>query len=108
MKTMIPDPSRNINVRFNKDMTVNQIVTYKSGKAVIVPEEEWRYYASGVCYNMMYYTQVIHALIHVLHYLMTTGITQSTEHDDALAAWASPYDDNIAMKYYQVAGALIE
>jgi hypothetical protein len=108
MDAMIPDPSRNINVRFNKDMTVNQIVTYESGKAVIVPEEEWSYYASGVCYNMMYYTQNIHALIHVLHYLMTTGITQSTEHDDALAAWASPYDDNIAMKYYQVAGALIE
>ena len=108
MDAMIPDPSRNINVRFNKDMTVNQIVTYESGKAVIVPEEEWNYYASGVCYNVMYYTQTIHALIHVLHYLMTTGITQSTEHDDALAAWASPYDDNIAMKYYQVAGALID
>ena len=108
MNTMIPDPSRNINVRFNKDMAVNQIVTYKSGKAVIVPEEEWSYYASGVCYNVMYYTQTIHGLIHVLHYLMTTGITQSTEHDDALAAWANPYDDNIAMKYIQVAVLLFD
>ena len=55
MNAMIPDSSRNINVRFNiKGMAVNQIVTYESGKAVIVPEEEWSYYASGFWYNMMY------------------------------------------------------
>ena len=108
VSAMIPDPARRINVRFNKDMTVNQIITYESGEAVIVPEEEWNYYASGVCYNMLYYTQNIHALIHVLHYLMTTGITHCTDHDDALSAWSSPYDDNIAMKYYQVAFLLFE
>lgn len=102
------DPSHRINLRFNKDMTVNQIVNYESGEGVIVPEEEWDYYASGVCYNMLYYTSCIHGLIHILHYHMTVGIAHSTNHDESLKAWANPYDDNISFKYSGTAGVLVE
>jgi hypothetical protein len=109
MRTMIPNPSRRINVRFNKDMTVNQITSYdESGEAVIIPEEDWNHYASGACYNMFYYSNTFHALLHVYHFLMTAGITESTTHDDALAAWAAPYDDNIAINYFIIAAALLE
>jgi hypothetical protein len=104
----LADPSHRINLRFNKDMTVNQIVNYESGEGVIVPKEEWDYYASGVCYNMFYYSSCIHALFHVLHYHMTIGIAQSTNHDESLKAWANPYDDNVSFKYLQVAGTLFE
>ena len=100
--------SRFINVRFNKDMTINQVVNHESGKAVVVPEEEWNYYLTGATYNVYCYTQNVHALIHVLHYLMCTGINVSTSHDDSLNAWASIYDDNIAAKYYEVAIALFD
>lgn len=98
--------SKYINVRFNKDMTINEIVNYKTGRPVIVPKEEWNYYASGACYSVYYHAQCVHALIHVLHHLMTTGITVSTRHDDSLNAWAELYDANIVLKYVEVAALL--
>jgi hypothetical protein len=107
MRTMIPNPTRHINVRFNtKDMTLNQVTSYESGKEVIVPEEEWNHYVSGACYNMFYYSNVLHTLIHVYHYYMTAAIGFSTKHDASLAAWANPYDDNIAIKYMEVVATL--
>lgn len=109
MKTMIEiNKSHHINVRFNRDMSVNQIVNYESGEAVVVPEEEWNYYASGVCFSMYYYAQCIHALIHVLHYLMTVGIVHSTKGNKSLNAWAEIYDDNIVLKYLEVASVLYD
>ena len=45
---------------------------------MVVAEDEWDYYASGVSYNMVYYSSSIHVLIRVFHYCMTTGIQQST------------------------------
>ena len=106
MRTMIPNPSRRINARFNKDMTLNQITSYESGEAVIIPEEDWNYYASGITYNVGYFANVQHSLIHVYHYYMTAAINYSTKHDNSLAAWANPYDDNIAIKYMEVVATL--
>ena len=79
MKTMIETVKTNhFSVRFNKDMTLNQIVNYETGQAVVVPESEWNDYASGVCYSMYYYAQSIHALTHVFHYFATLGMSFST------------------------------
>ena len=109
MKTMRESVrTNNFSVRFNKDMTLNQIVNYETGEAVIVPESEWNHFSSGVCYSMYYYAQSVHALIHVLHYFMTLGMSMSTDHDEALNAWAELYDDNIALKYIEVAGTLFD
>jgi hypothetical protein len=102
------DPSHRINVRFNKDMTINRITDFSSGKEVVVPENEWNYYASGACYNVFCYVSSVHALIHVLHYLMTAAIITSTRNDDSLAGWANPYDDNIAIKYLEVSALLFD
>jgi hypothetical protein len=109
MRKGLKDPSHRINVRFNMDMTVNQITKFdEAGKAEIVSTADWDYYASGVMYNLMCYAQSVHATIHVLHYLMTAAIISSTRHDTSLAAWAKPYDDNIAIKYLEVAVLLLD
>ena len=41
---------------------------------------------------------------------MCAGITLSTEesHDASIEAWGAIYDDNIAIKYYEVVGLLFE
>ena len=95
---------KNINVRFNSDdMSINEITNYDSGRPVIVSKEDWNYYAIGACYSVYYHGQCVHALIHVLHHLMTAGINLSTAHDESLHAWAKLYDDNITLKYIEVA-----
>ena len=102
------DPSHRINVRFNMDMTVDKITKFdQSGKETIVDVSEWDKYASGALYNVYYYASAYHANIHVLHYLMTTAIKSSTDHDNALSAWAEPYDDNVPIKFVEVAALLI-
>ena len=110
VRCMHPDFStpRRINVRFNKDMTINQITTYENGTAEIVPEEKWNHYASGALYNVFYFANVQHTMIHVFHYYMTAAIADSCKHSKSMSAWATPYDDNIAIKYVQVVLTLFE
>lgn len=108
LRTMIPVPARRLNVRFNKDMTINKITSYETGKAVVVDKEQWNYYASGILYNVAYFANVQHTLIHVYHYYMTAAIVFCTRHDKSLSAWADPFDDTIAIKYYEVVATLFD
>lgn len=98
-----------INVFFTKNMDIRAIKVYDAkGNVKQVPESEWDFYASGVLYNFVFYASAVHATIHVLHYLMTAGINVSCHHSKKLAAWASPYDDNVAIKYVEVAVLLLD
>jgi len=109
MRTMQQKSYRYINVRFNtKDMSVNQVTSYETGKEVIIAEKDWNHYVSGATYNMFYYTNVLHTLIHVYHYYMTAAIRHSTRLNASLKAWADPYDDNIAIKYMEVVATLFK
>ena len=88
----------NINVQFNKkDMSINRITDYSSGKKVIVPKSDWNHYASKVCYNGFAYVSLIHATIHILHFLMTTGIRESTSHNAKLYAWGKIFFLSMSM-----------
>lgn len=108
MRSMLPAPERRINVRFNKDMTINKITSYETGKAVTVDEDDWNYYVTGVLFNVGYFCNVQHTLTHVYHYYMTASIVYSTRHDKSLSAWSDPFDDTIAIKYYEVIATLFE
>jgi hypothetical protein len=108
MRTMLPAPERDVNIRFNKDMTINKITSYETGKAVTVDEDDWNYYASAVAYNVGYFANVHHALLHVYHYYMTAAIIHSTRHDKSLSAWSDPFDDGVTFTYYVIASALFE
>ena len=39
---------------------------------------------------------------------MTAGINASCHHSKKLATWANPYDDNVAIKYVEVAVLLLD
>ncbi len=102
-------PYHQINVYFTKDMDISMMKIYDAeGKATVVPESQWDYYASGVLYNFIFYASSIHATIHVLHYLMCAAMVSSTRHNKKLSAWAAPYDDNISIKYIEVAAILLD
>lgn len=109
MRSMV-NPNHRINCRFNLDMTMTQMTKFdeESGDEIIIPEEEWDYYSSGILYNLLYYSSAIHVNLHILHYLMCTAIQQCTSHSESLAAWAIPYDDNIAVKHLEVGALLMD
>jgi hypothetical protein len=107
----LTDDSHNINAKFDKSMNLIEITVLDtdSGKVVVVPEEEWDYYSSGILYNVFYYSSAVHANVHILHYLMCAGIVMSTRKTNkSMEKWADIYDDNISIKYVEVAALLFE
>jgi hypothetical protein len=108
MREMTDDAHR-INAKFDKKMRLVEVTKLDTdlGNAVVVPEEEWDYYSSGIIYNMLFYSSTIHATMHVLHYLMCTCITMVTRKSSAsMRKWADIYGDNIAIKFVEVGGLL--
>ena len=99
-----------INVRFHSDMTVHSIFRQTSvdGSSTEFVEvknttEEWNGACSGCLYNVMHYASACHATIHILHYLATVGMVHATQESKALHAWSRGYDEEIALKYAEVA-----
>lgn len=87
-------------------MTINQIVNHENREPVVVPEEEWNYYACEA-HGVYYQAQCTYATIHVLHHLMVVStITLSLDCNQSLHVWAELYDNNILLKYIEVVAIL--
>ena len=69
--------------------------------------EEVDKWASSALFNLGYYASCVHANMHVLHYLMTAALDESSKEFDAMNEWASFYATNIPNKYGQVSDLLI-
>ena len=69
--------------------------------------EEVNYWASSALFNLGYYASCVHANIHVLHYLMTAALDESSRDFRAMSEWAKFYATNIPVKYGQVSDLLI-
>eukprot|EP00984_Skeletonema_dohrnii_P017344 scaffold7873_cov111-Skeletonema_dohrnii-CCMP3373.AAC.3 len=105
-----------VNIRFNADMSIHQIRVYEENTGVLITDppltrrsnsEEVDKWASSALYNLGYYASCVHANIHVLHYLMTAALDESSKEFDAMNEWASFYATNIPFKYEQVSNTLI-
>lgn len=103
----LTQPDLAINVRFDTDMKISAMTRLENGEDVVISEDEYDKYASGVIYSLVYFASAIHATIHVLHYIMCIGIQHACSNDTSLATWADPYDDNIAVKYLEVSALLM-
>lgn len=57
--------------------------------------------------TLMFYFQCIHANLHILHFMMVSGLYAVTRNNKKLEAFASPYLPNIVLKYEEVLNALI-
>jgi len=77
------------------------------GKQVAATDAEK--YAGSAIFNLLFYASGIHATIHVLHYLMTSGLDVASAKAgySQLQNYAEYYDDNIAVKYLEVALLLL-
>lgn len=106
---LIVGNTRLINVRFNADMEITYMSYYDKSakKKVVVPPKDFDYWASAVLYETHLFAGSIHATIHVLHYILTTGIDHATQHDLSLKTWSFPYSSNIPVKYIEVGGVLL-
>jgi len=102
-----------VNIRFNSDMTIDQVRVYEenSGKRIAKikseDSDEVDKWASSALFNIGFYASSVHANIHVLHYLLTAGLDFSSQDFEAMNEWAKFYATNIPEKYGQVGALLI-
>jgi hypothetical protein len=100
----LDDSYLRVNVRFDKDFKIHSFVCYKKGEVVHHVKEDDA--CAALVLLLVYYSECVHALIHVLHMLMVTCIYDSTLHSDILNAWAEPYYENVYLKYEEVCALL--
>jgi hypothetical protein len=92
-------------------MDITNITYYNetAGKTVAPPKEEWDYWATAALYNVFTISGAAnHAVIHIFHYILATGIRHSTQHDESLRTWAEPYIQNVPDRYLDVGIALAQ
>ena len=65
------------------------------------------YWASCALYNLVYYASCVHGNIHVLHYLLTAALHESSQDFSALNDWAKFYATHVPEKYAQVGDLLV-
>jgi len=100
-----------VNVRFDTNMTITKITYYDetARKSVTPPKEQWDYWATAALYNVYTISGAAnHAVIHIFHYILVTGIHHSTKHDESLRTWAEPYMQNVPDRYLDVGIALAQ
>jgi len=58
--------------------------------------------ANMVLHVLVYQSELIHATIHLFHYLMTTCMARATQKFPAMYEWARAYNENIVLKYGEI------
>jgi len=105
-------PNHRVNIRFDSDMSIRQIRVYDEIEGDVIKiirsdEEEFDYWASSALFNLSYYASCVHANIHVLHYILTAALDESSRDFGAMNEWAKFYATNIPDKYLEVSMVLI-
>lgn len=63
--------------------------------------------AGDVLYLLSYYTECVHALIHVFHFINVAAISMAEKEFPAMTLWTTPYLSNVAIKYEEVGVLLL-
>jgi len=97
---------RRVNFVFDDKMQIIECTYYDEMSAQtpikVTNGDDLQKWAAAGIYNLLFFVSAIHGTIHVLHFLMTSGLDVASSKFDALQTWAEIYDDNIAFKYLQV------
>jgi len=70
-------------------------------------DDKLDFWASSALYTTLFYAESVHATIHALHYLMTSGLQYVSEDFEPMHQWAEYYANNIQRKYGQVGELLL-
>ncbi len=60
--------------------------------------EEVDRWASSALFNLSYYASCVHANIHVLHYILTAALDESSRDFGAMNEWAKFYSTHVPAK----------
>jgi len=90
-------------VIFDEEFNITSITSFRNKVQV---EENRQDACSALMFLIMFYCEVIHAIIHVLHLVMVTAVADATNDSVVMNTWAKPYFPNVFVKYEEVASLL--
>lgn len=100
------------NVEVNADFTIGALTAFKKTGLKYAPYtppappagcSAREYSILGALFLTLYYAEVVHASLHVYHYVMCAGMEDSVRDQNDMKWWCDKYDDGIWIKY-QVCG----
>ena len=91
----------------NNDLKFKSFEYFDDIVGAKVKTDDAEKFASSALYNLLFYASGIHGTMHNLHYLMTSALDVSSVDFRDLQTMAEYYDDNVAVKYAEVALVLI-
>jgi hypothetical protein len=95
---------RRVNFRFDDDMKITGFRVYDdiTGTRIKEDDDDQDERACAAIYNVLFYSQNVHATIHVLHYLTTSAFQVASRDYGSMNEWATTYANNIVQKIEQV------
>jgi len=88
-----------VNATFDENMNLQSTSCYKDNVLVEKSDEEACGYLAVL---LAFYSECVHATIHIFHYLLITGLADSVQHSDLMNKWATPYYENVSLKFIEV------
>ena len=85
------------NAKFDEKMN---LISIKADNAKVEKTEEQL--CDALMFLLLFYAEVIHAIIHVYHFYLSVGLADSTQHSKIQTAWASQYFEDVFVKYLEV------
>ena len=96
-----------VNIVFNSDFSIRSSECFDDGHGKLVKTDDVERAASSAIFNLIFWASSVHGTMHVLHYLLTSALDVASTSFKELQGIAEIYDDNIAVKYLEVALVLI-
>jgi hypothetical protein len=87
--------------KFDANLNLISIYDPATKKEVIDPVEKQKA-AGDLLFLIIYAGQTTHAVVHILHLMLGTGIYVATKHDPSFLTWSAPYSTNLYLKYEEV------
>jgi hypothetical protein len=97
--TTLDDSYMRVNVKFDENLKVSSVTSFSKGKEVKPSDQDA---CSALILVLIFYSEVVHANIHIFHTLMVTAMADSTFPFKAIHEWASPYFTNVYLKFKEV------
>jgi len=95
-----------VNMVMNSKMEIISYQVYNmTGKSYI--KKSVNDAAGDVLYLLSYYTECIHALIHVFHFINVAAMSTAEKEFPDMTLWTTPYLSNVAIKYEEVGVLLL-
>ena len=97
-----------VNAVFNSKLELTSFQYFDDSGSPVETSKTKSEAAGDVAYLLTYYSECVHALIHVFHYMNAVAIGEAAKKYPKISLWAQPYISNVPIKFMEVVELLFK